>query len=68
MSRAIGLVLVLISLLPVAVLFVAYWVWARHMYTVGFSADARGATILALLASTDVILLILGIYLLRRGR
>jgi hypothetical protein len=67
-GRSIGIVLVLISLLPVAGLFVAYWVWARHMYTVGFTADVRGTTTLALLALLDVMLLILGIYLLRRDR
>jgi heme/copper-type cytochrome/quinol oxidase subunit 1 len=68
LGRAVGIVLVLISLLPVAALFATYWVWARHMYTVGFSADAHAVTTLAALAVGEVIMLAIGIYLLRRSR
>jgi hypothetical protein len=62
-SRVIGITLVVISLLPIAALFVVYWVWARHMYTVGFSADAHGVMTLTALAFGDMLIFATGIYL-----
>ena len=66
MRRSIGVILTLIGLTPIIGLALLYWVWARHMYTIGLSADGRAVMVLAFLAIVDLAILGSGIYLLRR--
>jgi len=68
MRRAIGAVLVLIGSVPLMGIAAFYWVFARHMYTIAFSADARGVTFLLLLPLIVLSCFGGGIYLLSRPR
>ena len=65
MRRLIGVTLVFVGLMPVACLL---FIWSKHMYTVGLSADNRGIIVLALLGLTDLSCLCGGLYLLLRPR
>ena len=65
MRRAAGIAFLVLGLLPIVGIAVGFWVWARHMYTVGLSVDMRGGMVLALLAACDLICLGTGVYLLR---
>ena len=63
MRRLIGAVLILIALTPGGTFVI---VWARHMHTVGLTADLRDEIVLALLALGDLLLLICGAYLVSK--
>jgi len=66
MRRAVGLLFIVIGLAPFAALFAFYWVWARHMYTIGLAVDAKGITALVLIVIADLALLFVGVALLRK--
>jgi hypothetical protein len=63
--RGIGFIFLLIGSLPFAALL-AYWVWARHVYTVGLAVDPHALWVLASLMLADLLLVIAGVYLLRK--
>jgi hypothetical protein len=68
MRRVLGFLFVAIGLMPIAGLAVAYWVWARHTYTVGLSVDTRAVAVLILIVLAELSLIVGGIYLLRRPK
>jgi heme/copper-type cytochrome/quinol oxidase subunit 1 len=46
MKRAFGASLLIAGLLPMLAIIWVWLIWARHMYTVGLSADTRGWLVL----------------------
>ena len=66
-ERVLGGVLTLVGLTVLAALIFAYWVGARHMYTVGLSVDAKGLEVFAsVIAFFAVMMALGGISLIRR--
>ncbi|WP_189051578.1 hypothetical protein [Aliidongia dinghuensis] len=66
MRRLIGASLLFIGIVPISALLLLYFLWARHMYTVGISPDTR--TELILMAVADLACLGSGTYLLASSR
>ena len=64
MKRAIGVVVLIIGVAPVA----AFLLWASRSYVVSIDVDTRGKLILAAFVVTDVACILFGLHLIRRSR
>jgi hypothetical protein len=66
--RIVGFTLLVLGVLPLVALCFGYWVWARHMYTIGLSVKVKWTAVLTLLGVVDLALLAAGLYLLHKAR
>lgn len=64
MRNVVGVLFLLVGLGPFLFIF---WVWTRHMYTVGFSADPKGIVVISLLVLFELFCVVFGLRLLLTG-
>ena len=69
MRRVIGVALIVLGILPITALAaVAFWTWARHIYTIGLTVDAQGASALIGIGMADLLCVCAGVYLVSGAR